>query len=223
MKELAEGNFTVLLLEAGGFPDRYDLPYDAPALIGKLVGESEILLYLVIALTPDTPVDWTFTSEAVPGLYNRSVAQHRGFCLGGTSSINGSTYRRGSRSIFDNWRDVGNPGWGWDDIQDYFRKASRFLTKVCITVSADSIQTWQLVPLNDADNYAIYDTSPYSSTGGSGRLDYTSYNPPSIDAFVESMPAIGVPIASDLNYSSANPIINLPVSVTQRHEIGLTL
>jgi len=34
---LVEANFKVLVLEAGGFPDQYGLPFDSPALTGEMV------------------------------------------------------------------------------------------------------------------------------------------------------------------------------------------
>jgi choline dehydrogenase-like flavoprotein len=36
---LIQADFTVLVLEAGGFPDSYGLPYDSPALTGQLVSK----------------------------------------------------------------------------------------------------------------------------------------------------------------------------------------
>jgi choline dehydrogenase len=41
--------------------------------------------------------------------------------------------------------------------------------------------------------------SIYNTSAAPGILGYTNYNPPSIDAFVESLPSIGIPISVDLN------------------------
>ena len=43
--------------------------------------------------------------------------------LGGSSSINGLIYIRGQAEDFDHWRQLGNAGWGSDDVLPYFRKA----------------------------------------------------------------------------------------------------
>ena len=47
----------------------------------------------------------------------------RGRVLGGTSSINGMVYIRGQAADYDHWRQLGNTGWGWDDVLPLFRKS----------------------------------------------------------------------------------------------------
>ncbi|MDX8455336.1 GMC family oxidoreductase N-terminal domain-containing protein [Mesorhizobium sp. VK9D] len=43
--------------------------------------------------------------------------------MGGCSSINGMIYIRGQAADYDHWRQLGNPGWGWDDVLPLFRKS----------------------------------------------------------------------------------------------------
>ncbi len=45
----------------------------------------------------------------------------RGKVLGGSSSINAMVYVRGAPEDFDEWRDTGNPGWGYADVAPIFR------------------------------------------------------------------------------------------------------
>ena len=40
--------------------------------------------------------------------------------------MNGQIFIRGQREDFDHWRDLGNPGWGYDDLLPYFKKLERF-------------------------------------------------------------------------------------------------
>ncbi|MGY3133787.1 5-(hydroxymethyl)furfural/furfural oxidase [Bradyrhizobium sp. USDA 4501] len=42
--------------------------------------------------------------------------------LGGGSLINGIGSNRGSPDDYNQWRDAGASGWGWDDVLPYFRK-----------------------------------------------------------------------------------------------------
>ena len=97
----------VLLLEAGG---RETYPW-----IHVPVG------YLYCMNNPRT--DWMMRTDAEPGLNGRSLAYPRGKVLGGCSSINGMIYMRGQAADYDHWRQLGNAGWGWDDVLPYFRRS----------------------------------------------------------------------------------------------------
>lgn len=70
-------------------------------------------------------MDW-FQSEPEPGLQGRQIALPRGRGTGGSTNVNGQIYMRGQREDFDHWRDMGNKGWGYDDLLPYFRKLERF-------------------------------------------------------------------------------------------------
>jgi choline dehydrogenase len=97
----------VLLLEAGG-RDNY-------LWIHIPVG------YLYCMNNPRT--DWMMRTDDEPGLNGRSLAYPRGRVLGGCTAINGMIYMRGQAADYDHWRQLGNAGWGWDDVLPYFRKS----------------------------------------------------------------------------------------------------
>ena len=103
----ADGRMRVLLLEAGG-RDWY--PW-----IHIPVG------YFKTMHNPK--YDWCFETEPDPGLNGRSLAWPRGKVLGGSSSINGLLYIRGNRADYDQWRQLGNTGWSFDDVLPYFKRA----------------------------------------------------------------------------------------------------
>jgi choline dehydrogenase len=69
---------------------------------------------------------WGFKAEADPGTNGRAIPYPRGRVLGGSSSINGLIYIRGQPEDFDYWAQLGNRGWGWDDVLPYFRKAENW-------------------------------------------------------------------------------------------------
>ena len=97
----------VLLLEAGGS----DLYHWVHIPVG----------YLYCIGNPRT--DWMMKTAKEPGLNGRSLVYPRGKVLGGCSSVNGMIYMRGQAADYDLWRQLGNPGWGWDDVLPYFLKS----------------------------------------------------------------------------------------------------
>ncbi|WP_319533584.1 GMC family oxidoreductase N-terminal domain-containing protein [uncultured Cohaesibacter sp.] len=103
----ADKHNRVLLLEAGG-SDRYHW-------VRIPVG------YLYCIGNPRT--DWMMNTEPSEGLNGRSLIYPRGKVIGGCSSINGMIYMRGQSADYDGWRQLGNEGWGWDDVLPYFRKS----------------------------------------------------------------------------------------------------
>jgi choline dehydrogenase len=68
-------------------------------------------------------VTWTYRTEPEPNCDGRQILWPRGRVLGGCSSINGLVYIRGQPEDFWHWRQLGNPGWGWDDVLPYFTRA----------------------------------------------------------------------------------------------------
>jgi len=69
---------------------------------------------------------WGFKAEADPGTNGRAIPYPRGRVLGGSSSINGLIYIRGQPEDFDYWAQLGNRGWGWEDVLPYFKKAENW-------------------------------------------------------------------------------------------------
>ncbi|KAF7376521.1 Pyranose dehydrogenase [Mycena sanguinolenta] len=77
--------------------------------------------------TPNTAVDWNYSTTAQVGLGGRSIAYPRGFVLGGSSSVNYLAYTRGSKEDYDRWaRVTGDEGWSWNRLIPYMRRNERF-------------------------------------------------------------------------------------------------
>jgi choline dehydrogenase len=53
----------------------------------------------------------------------------RGKVLGGSSSINAMCYIRGHARDYDIWRQLGNAGWGWDDVLPFFKSIEKYPRK----------------------------------------------------------------------------------------------
>jgi choline dehydrogenase-like flavoprotein len=66
--------------------------------------------------------DWMFKTGAESGLNGRVLAYPRGRVIGGSSAINAMIYMRGQAADYDGWRQIGLPGWGWDDVLPLFKR-----------------------------------------------------------------------------------------------------
>ncbi|MEM6974538.1 MAG: GMC family oxidoreductase N-terminal domain-containing protein [Pseudomonadota bacterium] len=69
--------------------------------------------------------DWCYTAEPDPGLNGRAIDWPRGKGLGGSSSINGLLYVRGQKEDYDQWAQLGNRGWGWDEVLPLFKRSEQ--------------------------------------------------------------------------------------------------
>jgi 5-(hydroxymethyl)furfural/furfural oxidase len=64
----------------------------------------------------------TATAGRVGNAAAVSRAYEQARVMGGGSSINVQSANRGLPRDYDEWRDLGADGWGWDDVLPYFRK-----------------------------------------------------------------------------------------------------
>ncbi|WP_449061287.1 GMC family oxidoreductase, partial [Planomonospora algeriensis] len=101
----ADPSVSVALLEAGGSDARLEVRM--PAGFAKLF---------------KTPCDWNFTTVGQAGLSGRELYWPRGRMLGGSSSLNAQMWVRGHRADYDGWN---VPGWSYDEVLPYFRRAER--------------------------------------------------------------------------------------------------
>jgi choline dehydrogenase len=97
----------VCLLEAGGSDNSVFV--QAPAA--------------VVAMLPVPFKNWAFKTVPQKGLNGRQGYQPRGKVLGGSSSINAMLYVRGNRWDYDHWASLSNPGWSYDEVLPYFKRA----------------------------------------------------------------------------------------------------
>ncbi|KAF9264307.1 alcohol oxidase [Marasmius fiardii PR-910] len=102
---LAEDKWnSVLVIEAGG-TNTDDLNLQVPAYYGQVLG---------------TNADWKYVSTPQSGIDNRNVAYPLGHVLGGSSSISGGAYTRGSSEMYDMIAQVtGDDGWSWNSLTPY--------------------------------------------------------------------------------------------------------
>ena len=115
--------------------------------------------------------DWMFKTEPDPGLNGRAIAYPRGKVVGGSSAINAMIYMRGQGADYDQWRQMGLEGWGWDDVLPYFRQHE--------------------------DIFA--GRSEFHGTGGELRVDEPRVRWEILDAFRNAAEQAGIKRADDFN------------------------
>lgn len=114
--------------------------------------------------------DWLLKTEAEPGLNGRSLNYPRGKVVGGSSAINGMIYMLGQSADYDNWRQLGLPGWSWEDVRPYFRKHVDHFLK-----------------------------SEHHGAGGEWRVEYPRLSWEILDAFRQAANEYGIPTVDDFN------------------------
>ncbi len=77
---------------------------------------------LVPGLLNATQYLFNITSTPQRGLDNSTFAVPAAAVVGGGTVVNGMFFDRGSAPDYDAWVELGNPGWGWEDLLPYFKK-----------------------------------------------------------------------------------------------------
>ena len=151
----ADRSSRVLLLEAGG-DDKW-IWFHIPCGYLFAIGNPR--------------ADWMFETEPEPGLNNRALKYPRGKVIGGCSSINAMISMRGQSADYDHWRQLGLPGWGWDDVLPIFRSL---------------------------DNHFMGESAHHGTTG-EWRVEAPRIGWTILDAVARAAVEMGVPATPDFN------------------------
>ena len=113
---LAEAGNSVLLVEAGG-PSHW------------LQGIPAFVPYFMTS-----PYTWRYYTVPQEGKFgafkNRQAFLSMGKTLGGSSMVNWMAYMRGHWADYSGWLDLGNEGWGYEDVLKYFKRSENFADEV---------------------------------------------------------------------------------------------
>ncbi|MGD9879886.1 MAG: GMC family oxidoreductase [Reyranella sp.] len=115
--------------------------------------------------------DWMFETEKEPGLNGRSLKYPRGKVIGGCSAINAMISMRGQAQDYDCWRQLGLPGWGWDDVRAAFKRL---------------------------DNHFLGDTEHHGASG-EWRVEEPRVRWDVLDAVARAAAEMGIPRTDDFN------------------------
>lgn len=162
----SEGQHSVLLLEAGGWPR--NIWIRIPLGVGKLLQNPRYA--------------WPFSTQPEPELKNKSIYWPRGKVVGGSSAINGMVYVRGDPAEYDSWAASGNEGWAYKDVAQYYKRLERYsegdpdLRGQSGPMHIMNRGTWEADPLSDAFvNSCIEAGVPSVSDYNDGTFEGASY------------------------------------------------
>ncbi|PYI29876.1 choline dehydrogenase [Aspergillus indologenus CBS 114.80] len=100
-------SISVLVLEAGA----------------DMTADPRVNIPVFYAALLESDADWKFQSLPQPGLNGRVLGLNQGKALGGSSSLNAHVFVPPFKGAVDAWEKLGNPGWNWTMLKDYFAKA----------------------------------------------------------------------------------------------------
>ena len=129
--------------------------------------------------------DWKFATEPEPELGGRSVNWPRGRVLGGSGSINGLVFLRGSPHDYDRWAQAGARGWSYQDVLPTFRQ----------------IENWTGAP------------SENRGAGGPITVSEPKTLSPGAAAFIEAAVACGIPLHRDINADTIEGVAPIQMNV----------
>lgn len=101
---------SVILIEAGG--DARSLLVQLPVGFAKMIGQAKY--------------DWNYEQAPDASIYGRQWIWSGGRMLGGSSSLNGQVYIRGTRHDFDHWATLGATGWSFAEVFPYFLRSEHW-------------------------------------------------------------------------------------------------
>lgn len=89
----------------------------------------QIPMFFLALQNPNSTINWGYFAEKST-LASKAMKNgcywSRGKMVGGSHGINGMMYVRGNDRDYDKWEKLGNPGWGWKDVLEYFKKSEGF-------------------------------------------------------------------------------------------------
>jgi len=129
--------------------------------------------------------DWKYATEPEPELGGRSVNWPRGRVLGGSGSINGMVFLRGSPHDYDRWAQSGARGWSYEDCLPAFRR----------------IESWEGAP------------GTTRGTAGPLTVGEPAMLSAGAEAFIAACEALGFPRNRDVNDGPIDGVCTIQMNV----------
>ncbi|TKW59563.1 Versicolorin B synthase [Colletotrichum tanaceti] len=166
MRLSVEGNYSVAVVEAGGF-------YQDDA--GNI---TEFPAYASQFLDAPATIDWKLMTKPQAQLGGRSLLYSQGKTLGGSTARNAMVYQRGTRSFYDHWATtVGDASYGWDNMLLFLKKSVSF------TPADEQLR---------GGPAGIVDITSFDPKAGPLNVGYFNYFVPVAAAFAKGMASLGL-------------------------------
>ncbi len=114
---------------------------------------------------------WGWSTVPQRNMQDKIFTYTQAKVIGGGSAINAQIYTRGAAQDYDDWRQMGCEGWGYDDVLPYFRKSE------------------------DNDTY----DDKYHGKGGPLGVSMPTAPLPICDAYIKAAGEVGIPETRDVN------------------------
>ncbi len=114
---------------------------------------------------------WGWSTVPQKHMQNKVFNYTQAKVIGGGSAINAQIYTRGAAQDYDDWRQMGCEGWGYDDVLPYFKKSE------------------------DNDSY----DNEFHGKGGPLGVSMPAAPLPICDAYIRAAEQVGIPETRDVN------------------------
>ncbi|KAK2042111.1 GMC oxidoreductase [Colletotrichum somersetense] len=182
-----DSNVTVLVIERGDLDGR----------------ESYIVTPGYIGRQPPSPYGTSVGTAPQTFLDGKTRGISQGNSIGGGSLWNGMCWTRGAAADFDGWEQLGNAGWGWQSLQQYFKKVEKY------TVNVDA---------DVQDRLNIHPNMSVHGTEGSIDVAYPRFFYDASEHVLKGLSELGLPLTGDLNMGDSTGGTIVPSSISPTNQ-----
>lgn len=163
----------------------------------------------------NSKLDWKYKSEksktACLGMDNEVCVFPRGKGLGGTSLLNAMLYVRGNPEDYNEWESLGNEGWNYENVLEYFKKSENLHEDFTLVNDTNYEKHMKRLRKSFKDNEEkVYELSKmvpgaYHSQGGYLSVNHYAYD--FVHSYLkkiycDAVEELDVPCVSDINGKS---------------------
>ncbi|KAI9899684.1 hypothetical protein N3K66_006145 [Trichothecium roseum] len=210
-----DSSVNVLAIEAGSLDD----------------GSATVMAPGSIATTSFRKFNWNYRTVPQTFIDGKDRDYPLGKVVGGGTILNGIAWTRAAAAGYDAWADLGNEGWGWDDLLPYFKKAKIYRPqnypgrtnygKNTLNVNPDlEFREFAKRPVTQRNKIKLtHALLPCKDgTGGPVQVGYPEFFYSQSEYFLDGAKALGIPRVGDLNTGNTTGAAIIPSSMTLKKQ-----